>query len=237
MGLIRRLFFFILLLAGAYTFGQQQAQFSQYIVNEFLVNPALSGSEDFIDIKAGYRSQWAGFGDFAPKTFYLSGHTTLGKSHFKRTKKNDYHNWHGAGGLFQSDNTGLASSTSGYINYSYNFQITPGTGYNRNHKDGVRMSVGTFLGFNQFSIDGSQLDPEETDDDAITTNLEQTTTLPDGSIGAMLYYQDQFFIGVSVFNIFGSRIRFSGLGQDVNSDINTTGRLARHYFISGAYKA
>ena len=33
--------------------GQQAAQFTQYMVNPYLMNPALSSVEDMIDIKAG----------------------------------------------------------------------------------------------------------------------------------------------------------------------------------------
>ena len=40
---------------------QQAAQYTQYMVNPYLMNPALSSVEDMIDIKTGYRTQWVGF--------------------------------------------------------------------------------------------------------------------------------------------------------------------------------
>ena len=47
-------------------------RFSQFQQNPLPVNPAFSGIEDFVDIKLGYRAQWAGF-DNAPTSMFLSG--------------------------------------------------------------------------------------------------------------------------------------------------------------------
>jgi hypothetical protein len=51
--------------------GQQRPQYTQHMINPFLVNPAVSGTEDYTDIRAGYRKQWVGF-DGSPRTMYLS---------------------------------------------------------------------------------------------------------------------------------------------------------------------
>lgn len=49
---------------------QQVPQFSQYLRNQYLVNPAAAGVYDFVDVTIGGRMQWLGFED-APKTSYL----------------------------------------------------------------------------------------------------------------------------------------------------------------------
>ena len=36
---------------------QQRAQYSQYMLNPFVLNPAVAGLEDFIDVRMGYRAQ------------------------------------------------------------------------------------------------------------------------------------------------------------------------------------
>ena len=42
------------------------------------MNPAASGIYEYIDISAGVRQQWVGFNN-APRNFFISGHTPLGK--------------------------------------------------------------------------------------------------------------------------------------------------------------
>lgn len=49
---------------------QQVPQFSQYLRNQYLANPAAAGVYDFVDVTVGGRMQWLGFTD-APKTSYL----------------------------------------------------------------------------------------------------------------------------------------------------------------------
>ena len=45
------------------TFGQQLPQFSQYLRNQYMVNPGAAGVYDFLDITVGGRMQWLGFED------------------------------------------------------------------------------------------------------------------------------------------------------------------------------
>ena len=56
----RALFLLILLCSCAQLMAQQRPQYTQYVFNNFLLNPALSGIENYTDVKAGYRSQWQG---------------------------------------------------------------------------------------------------------------------------------------------------------------------------------
>ncbi|WP_257667254.1 T9SS type B sorting domain-containing protein [Parapedobacter tibetensis] len=46
---------------------QQRPQYTQYIFNGFLANPAVAGIERYVDLKMGARSQWQGV-DGAPQT-------------------------------------------------------------------------------------------------------------------------------------------------------------------------
>ena len=68
----------VLMLVGLAMFAQQEQQYTMYFVNPYTINPALAGTEDFIDIKLGGRYQWMGI-EAAPKTIYLTAHSTLGK--------------------------------------------------------------------------------------------------------------------------------------------------------------
>src|SRR5476651_557563 len=59
--------------------GQQLPQYTQYIFNPLLVNPAVSGIENYVDVKAGYRSQWTGL-QGAPVTSYFTINAPLGRN-------------------------------------------------------------------------------------------------------------------------------------------------------------
>src|SRR6201990_3243940 len=58
---------------------QQRPQYTQYVFNNFLLNPALSGIENYTDVKAGYRSQWTGL-QGAPVTSYITVNTPIGNN-------------------------------------------------------------------------------------------------------------------------------------------------------------
>jgi type IX secretion system PorP/SprF family membrane protein len=70
---------FLLLLNKA-IFSQQRPQYTQYIFNNFLLNPAVAGIENYTDVKAGYRNQWKGL-EGAPVTTYISVNTPLGNDY------------------------------------------------------------------------------------------------------------------------------------------------------------
>ncbi|MFN5415503.1 MAG: type IX secretion system membrane protein PorP/SprF [Flavobacteriia bacterium] len=57
---------------------QQLPQYSQYLRNQYMVNPGSAGVYDFLDVTVSGRLQWAGF-DNAPKTTYLSATKPLNK--------------------------------------------------------------------------------------------------------------------------------------------------------------
>jgi type IX secretion system PorP/SprF family membrane protein len=60
---------------------QQQPYYTQYMLNNFILNPALAGIENYWDIKASYRNQWVGL-QGGPTTLYLTVNGPLGKSQF-----------------------------------------------------------------------------------------------------------------------------------------------------------
>jgi type IX secretion system PorP/SprF family membrane protein len=57
---------------------QQIPQYSQYMRNQFMLNPGAAGVYDFMDLTLSGRWQWIGFGN-EPRTAFLSGSTVLGK--------------------------------------------------------------------------------------------------------------------------------------------------------------
>lgn len=64
------------LLLVQFSFAQQETQYSQYMLNPLLFNPAYAGSREVISIAALHRTQWLGI-DGAPSTQNLSLHAPV----------------------------------------------------------------------------------------------------------------------------------------------------------------
>ena len=63
-----------LLLTNA--FGQQLPVYSQYMMNMFLINPAIAGADGYTSVNLTAREQWLGLPD-SPSTQALSFQTRL----------------------------------------------------------------------------------------------------------------------------------------------------------------
>jgi len=46
---------YLLVLISATAFAQQRPHYTQYILNNYILNPALSGIENYTDLKLSYR--------------------------------------------------------------------------------------------------------------------------------------------------------------------------------------
>ena len=186
----------ILALAAGSLWAQQTPQFSQYMLNGYLINPALAGTEDYVDLKVGYRNQWgSSFDGQAPKTFYVSGHSPIAKPHEYYHAKGEHVNWHGVGGLVVSDKTGPISNNSFYASYSYNMGIVKQKGTGIYKRGGVRASFGMFLGLRQMNIDFSQL-WTETDEQLSGNQGQYNQLVPDASVGTWIY-GETWYAGLS----------------------------------------
>lgn len=196
---------------------QQRPQYTQYMINPFLLNPAVSGTEDYADIRAGYRKQWAGF-EGSPRTMYLSAHTNIGKhlvtSNRSRNRKNGFH---GVGGIITNDAIGPTTTTTVSAAYSYHLKLTRK----------VFASLGAMGGFNQFTVDGSKL-VAGNPNDALITGMSKTG-LGDITVGAWVY-SDKFYAGASMAQLAPS-IQFTKTSSSVDSY-----SLTHHYFVMAGYR-
>ncbi len=191
--------------------GQQQGQLSQYMLNYYLINPAAGGTEDNVDIKASYRAQWVGL-ENAPKTFYASLHTPIGKIHANhqgklRNKESASHQT--LGGMVRGLTTGVLHQTGAYVSYGYHIPLA------KRHF----LSLGAMLGLVQYGLAGGN--DVDASDQAMNV---RTVYRPDGNLGAWLY-GPHYFIGLSSLQIFGDVTRFNGENTIMN----------RHYYLTGGY--
>lgn len=199
------------------SYGQQRPQYTQYMVNSFLLNPAVAGINDNQVIKAGYRTQWVGF-EGAPRTFFVSGHVPINKideDFARRFRKKLNH--HGVGGYIFSDVTGPTSRSGAYLSYAFHLSLTKK----------VKASMGTFVGVLQNKIDMDNVitaDP----DNVILSGL-QTKFMPDVSLGTWIY-SDNVFFGFVVSQLFQNNFFVTE-----QSGFTSYSKLQNHYFVHTGY--
>jgi type IX secretion system PorP/SprF family membrane protein len=92
---------------------QQDPQYTQFMYNMNVVNPAYAGSKESISFTSLYRTQWAAL-DGAPTTITFSGHGPL----------NDKV---GLGLSAVKDELGPVKETNVFADFSYTLQLSPTT--------------------------------------------------------------------------------------------------------------
>ncbi|MBL4754528.1 MAG: type IX secretion system membrane protein PorP/SprF [Flavobacteriales bacterium] len=203
---------FVFLLLGVFLLGkvevyaQQPPQFSQFVFNNFLINPASGGTNDYIDFKLGYRTQWLGFGA-QPVTFLFSAHSPISLGNKEPGRFGDKPH-HAVGGYLLKDATGPISKFNGYLSYSYHMRLS----YT------VRASFGFFGGVKQYKLDPAGL----TTPDKMESLPSFTAIAPDAAAGFWIYSK-KYFGGVSAHQLIPL-----GLGGTAN-------KLTMHYFLTGGY--
>ena len=102
------LILFALVIAQEIT-AQQDPQYTQYMYNMNIINPAYAGISEGLSIGALYRSQWVGL-DGGPETFTFNIHSPVGKQL-------------ALGLSVISDKIGPVEETNAYVDVS--FRISP----------------------------------------------------------------------------------------------------------------
>jgi len=158
---------------------QQISMYSQYMFNQFAINPAVSGSESYAPIALSFRRQWAGMKD-APVTQTLSGHTFIGESM-------------GMGLNIDNDVSGPTRRTGLSAAYSYHIE----TGARS------KLSFGLAAQLTQFILNRDKLITEIPNDVAIM-NQTSNELVPDFTFG-LYWYGERHFVGLSGLNLMESK--------------------------------
>ncbi len=214
---IKSLFcFFILTSILSQSLAQQLPQYTQFTINPYLVNPALAGTEDFIHLQAGYRSQWSGFED-APRTGYFSGHTALNQ---RAIRRNENTSRVSLGLVLTNDQTGPLEQSSGVLTFSYNFTLS---------ENELRLSTGINAGIKQFSYN-----PEGFTDGILNQDdptIQQVDSRRSLNLSAGIWlYNEYFFAGASSFQLFNTDLVASYQPGQLFSD---SPFLRHYYFMAG----
>lgn len=184
--LIPLLLALVLPFAGA---AQQFSQFSYFTYNYLNYNPAVTGATPCMELKLGHRRQWVGV-DGAPVTSFA---TVQGK--FGKKKQN----FHGIGGIVETDEAGPFSTTSLHVNYAYHMRVA------RKYM----LSTGIGIGFLQYRMNFSTMRLQDQENDELLNRSVSEFNYPMVNFGLWLYNSDRFY-GLSIRNIGRARIRTLG---------------------------
>jgi type IX secretion system PorP/SprF family membrane protein len=184
--------FLLVVLIQEQGYSQQLAQYSLYMFNNYLLNPAVAGSTPCTEVRLGYRTQWVGF-DAHPKTMYASFYKTLQlkKNVVKRGR-------HAVGAYAEQDETGPSQRTALYLSYSYHLPLT------RNYW----MGMGIFGGIMQYSFNSGYL-YTVIPGDATLASSGNKLVVPDLSPGIWIYSSKQY-VGFSIKSIVGNKLTNNG---------------------------
>jgi type IX secretion system PorP/SprF family membrane protein len=188
---------------------QQDPQFSQYMFNNFFLNPAYAGVEGVTKLTAIHRSQWLGyqssFGDGgAPTTQIFSMNTPIYKINS------------GFGAYIINDNLGPQNNLEIQASYAYHYQL----------KD-AKISLGIRTGIYSQSLNFDQYRAINPDDPLlINKNGRESQVRPDFSAG-LFYKHEKYFAGVSFNHLSKAEFDF-GVSDSRNA-------LQNHMVITGGY--
>lgn len=231
------IFVMLCIMTGVQVCAQQKPHYTQYILNQYIVNPALTGIENYTDIKVSHRHQWAGI-EGAPVTTYFTIHGALGKKDYRTTATSysvpgenprgkqyweDYNAaapHHGIGFQVIDDRAGPLHNLSAYATYAYHIGISPRT----------NIAAGFGVGFTRLNLDAGKLNFAVPVDPAVSSSGIINKIRPDLNAGIYLYSAD-FFIGVSAQQIIPAKIEFAD-----NVIRKTDGKVIPHLFATAGYR-
>lgn len=194
-----------------YCAGQGQSLFDNYFTNNYLINPAITGIERFVEFQVLNRSQWSGV-DGAPKTLLFSVHAPLGnpltQPEFTRlTNTNNraprynfpYKGHAGLGFIAYQDKIGPFD----------NKEVSPSFAYHQPMGRNMQLSMGLGLGFLIRKLDTGFLTLVDDNDPTVNAYNNSVRTLVKAGL---LLSTRKWYLGISS-SISPSESKFQTLGS------------------------
>ncbi len=219
----------------ALTMAQQRPQYTQYVFNNYLLNPALSGIENYTNIMAGYRSQWTGL-QGAPVTSYITFSAPLGDQFINGDASafpaaggenpasrlyTQYYQaaepHHGIGFTIVTDKAGPITQTD--INATYAYHLGISATFN--------LALGVAAGVSRTALNTSEITTEYVDPAIYNGKGGQWS--PD--LGAGIWgYSSSFYFGVSAQQILPQNLYYSTTNSLYQN------KSVPHFFFTAGYK-
>lgn len=186
---------------------QQDVQFTHYMYNMSVINPAYATAEEsMLNLGGLYRTQWVGV-EGSPKTGTFFAHTPL-------SEKIE------VGISFTNDNIGdVVDENNIYADFAYVLPVGLESKLSLGLKAGITLFNANFNGFNLQS--GNQ-----STDIAFDENISKA--FPNVGLGAFFFTKD-YYLGVSVPNL------LTTTHLETQNGIKSTGVQSIHYFFTGGY--
>jgi type IX secretion system PorP/SprF family membrane protein len=154
------------------TYGQQKVQFTQYMFNTLVINPAYAGADEALSLTFINRDQWAGI-ENAPTTQSLSAHTLFRKQHS------------GVGLTLVHDKIGVHKNLNLMATYAFHIKTGPSSS----------LSLGLQAGLNNARSDYATLTGGAPNDPKLSNPLLSRTSL---DFGTGIYFRStRFHAGLS----------------------------------------
>lgn len=157
---------------------QQDSQYTNYMYNTQVINPAYAGSREQLSALLLYRNQWVGL-DGAPETYNFGIHKALERA--PRV---------GLGLNFYQDAIGPADESNLTADFSYTIPV---------NTNGTQLAFGIKGGINLLNIDYSKLNRKDGGDPAFQYNINNRLS-PVVGVGLFLYNTDRWYLGLSTPN-------------------------------------
>lgn len=186
---------------------QQDPQYTQYMYNTQVINPAYAGNREMLSLGLLYRTQWVGV-EGAPKTATFSINSPVGRLENM-----------GLGLSVVHDEIGPATQTDVAIDYSYSIPLT--------YK--AKLSFGVKAGVDVLDVDFTKLNIYNPSDPLFQNNIDNRWQ---PKIGAGLYVNtDKWYVGLSVPNFLETK----HFDRSNNSNFQSVAAERMHFFLIGGY--
>jgi type IX secretion system PorP/SprF family membrane protein len=173
---------------------QETSIYHNYYLSPFIINPAISGSENYPVMEVSIKKQWAGIIN-APSTILLAGSFRIGNygfydpNGFVNKGFLDLKDRVGIGAAVFGDQNGPSRTVGGILSYAYHIPV--------NLK--ARLSFGLSLSGTYYSFNSSILKPDNQDDSYLLTG-NNSRGRANFNFGTY-YYNNIYFIGASATKI------------------------------------
>ncbi|WP_461302249.1 PorP/SprF family type IX secretion system membrane protein [Aureisphaera sp.] len=171
---------------------QQDPQYTQYMYNMNVINPAYAGIKENLSLTALYRKQWSGL-DGAPETITFSGHSPIDDNI-------------GLGLSAIKDELGPVKETNVFVDFSYTLQVS----------DALKLALGLKAGATFHDVGLTGLELQDPDDPFFSQDINNV--YPNVGAGAF-FYGENFYLGLSVPNLLNS-VHIDENGLKVGSETN-----------------
>ena len=228
---------FLVMLVSLNLAAQQRPHYTQYILNNYIVNPAITGIENYVDLKLSARTQWVGING-APQTFYATVHGPIGKTDLKTTATSfDMKGENPRGRRYWEEYTAsephhglgftLVNYRTGYINriyaagtYAYHMAVSAKT----------NLSAGFGIGLSGTNIDRTKIVLANAFDPVITNATgEYNKVSPELNVGLWLYSAN-YFAGLSAQQVIPSKFYLNDTTLNKSTSVP-------HLFATAGYRA